>query len=157
MQLVEVVEPPVGKDGRNQTEDADRAKPCVNLLRYLVTLGCVCSDLEENSLVVSEDASETKTGEKKKQSAPSLPPSISLDIPSSISLDIPPAISLWQVQVHSVQFYIKRKGKSGMIAPHFIQSIYPEMIKLGTNCYLLLVKYIREEGRTLNINSLASF
>ena len=118
MQLVEVVEPPVGKDGGNQPEDADRAKPCVNLLRYLVTLGCVCSDLEENSLVVSEDASETKTGEKKKQSAPSLPPSISLDIPSSISLDIPPAISLWQVQVHSVQFYIKRKGKSGMIAPH---------------------------------------
>ena len=40
---------------------------------------------------------------------------------------------------------------------HFIQSIYPEMIELGTNCYLLLAKYIREEGRTENINSLVSF
>ena len=47
--VVEVVEPPVGKDGGKQPEDADRAKPRVNLLRYLVTLGCVRSDLVENS------------------------------------------------------------------------------------------------------------
>ena len=88
---------------------------------------------------------------------------ISLDIPPSLSLNIPPAISLRQVQVHSVQFYIGRGNPVSLRLTlgdkvfYFIQSIYPEMIELGTNCYLLLAKYIREEGRTENINSLVSF
>ena len=65
MQVVEVDDPPVDKDGGKQTDDADRAKPGVNLLCYLVTICCVhlLLDLVENSLAVRKDASETEAGE----------------------------------------------------------------------------------------------
>ena len=65
MQVVEVGDPPVDKDGGEQTDDADRAKPGVNLLCYLVTICCVhlLLDLVENSLAVRKDASETEAGE----------------------------------------------------------------------------------------------
>ena len=87
VQVVEVVEPPVDKDGGEEAEDADRAKSSVNILRYLVTLRRIRSDLVENSLVLSKDASESETGEKKKQGAPYHCPSIDiLDIPRYSSL-----------------------------------------------------------------------
>ena len=51
------------KDGGEQADDADRAKPGVNLLCYLVTICCVRVDLVENSFVFGKDASEAEAGE----------------------------------------------------------------------------------------------
>ena len=75
MQVVEVGDPPVDKDCGEQADDADRAEPGVNIFGNLVTRCCVplFCDLVEDSLVVSNDRSETETEEDENQASPSHP------------------------------------------------------------------------------------
>ena len=63
------------KDRGQQADDADRAKPGVDILRHLVTCCCVplFCDLVEDSLVVSNDRSETEAEEDENQASPSHP------------------------------------------------------------------------------------